>query len=418
MKNLNKQSKISIIGMGYVGLPLAEKLSKYYNVIGFDNNINRINSLKNNLDYNSQITYSKLNKKKIIFTFNEKDLLDSNIFIITVPTPIYKNKNPDLSYLLNATKIVANYLKKNSIVVYESTVFPGCTRNYCIPILSKVSGMKFNKDFFCGYSPERINVGDKINTIENIIKIVSGSTPKVSEILKNMYQKVLSNKKNIYLTKSIEIAEAAKVIENIQRDLNIALINELAVIFNKMKLNINDILDAASTKWNFVKYKPGLVGGHCIGVDPYYLTHACKKFRYKPKLILSGRRLNENVSKFLKDEMLKKLNINFKIKKFKILVLGCTFKENCNDIRNSKVVDLVKYFENKHFVDVFDPYIDQYNFKKANIIKKKLIYKKKYHGVIHAVDHKLLKSVCKDVKKFTYASSTFFSIKNFQFKTL
>ena len=418
MKNLNKQSKISIIGMGYVGLPLAEKLSKYYNVIGFDNNINRINSLKNNLDYNSQITYSKLNKKKIIFTFNEKDLLDSNIFIITVPTPIYKNKNPDLSYLLNATKIVANYLKKNSIVVYESTVFPGCTRNYCIPILSKVSGMRFNKDFFCGYSPERINVGDKINTIENIIKIVSGSTPKVSEILKNMYQKVLSNKKNIYLTKSIEIAEAAKVIENIQRDLNIALINELAVIFNKMKLNINDILDAASTKWNFVKYKPGLVGGHCIGVDPYYLTHACKKFRYKPKLILSGRRLNENVSKFLKDEMLKKLNINFKIKKFKILVLGCTFKENCNDIRNSKVVDLVKYFENKHFVDVFDPYIDQYNFKKANIIKKKLIYKKKYHGVIHAVDHKLLKSVCKDVKKFTYASSTFFSIKNFQFKTL
>ena len=418
MKNLNKQSKISIIGMGYVGLPLAEKLSKYYNVIGFDNNINRINSLKNNLDYNSQITYSKLNKKKIIFTFNEKDLLDSNIFIITVPTPIYKNKNPDLRYLLNATKIVANYLKKNSIVVYESTVFPGCTRNYCIPILSKVSGMRFNKDFFCGYSPERINVGDKINTIENIIKIVSGSTPKVSEILKNMYQKVLSNKKNIYLTKSIEIAEAAKVIENIQRDLNIALINELAVIFNKMKLNINDILDAASTKWNFVKYKPGLVGGHCIGVDPYYLTHACKKFRYKPKLILSGRRLNENVSKFLKDEMLKKLNINFKIKKFKILVLGCTFKENCNDIRNSKVVDLVKYFENKHFVDVFDPYIDQYNFKKAKIIKKKLIYKKKYHGVIHAVDHKLLKSVCKDVKKFTYASSTFFSIKNFQFKTL
>ena len=372
MKNLNKQSKISIIGMGYVGLPLAEKLSKYYNVIGYDNNVDRINSLKNNLDYNSQITYSKLKKKKIIFTFNEKDLLDSNIFIITVPTPIYKNKNPDLSYLLNATKIVANYLKKNSIVVYESTVFPGCTRNYCIPILSKVSGMRFNKDFFCGYSPERINVGDKINTIENIIKIVSGSTPKVSEILKNMYQKILSNKKNIYLTKSIEIAEAAKVIENIQRDLNIALINELALIFNKMKLNINDILDAASTKWNFVKYKPGLVGGHCIGVDPYYLTHACKKLRYKPKLILSGRQLNENVSKFLKDEMLKRLNINFKIKKFKILILGCTFKENCNDIRNSKAVDLVKYFENKHFVDVFDPYIDQYDFKKAKIIKKKI----------------------------------------------
>ncbi len=418
MKNLNKQSKISIIGMGYVGLPLAEKLSKYYNVIGYDNNVDRINSLKNNLDYNSQITYSKLNKKKIIFTFNEKDLLDSNIFIITVPTPIYKNKNPDLSYLLNATKIVANYLKKNSIVVYESTVFPGCTRNYCIPILSKVSGMRFNKDFFCGYSPERINVGDKINTIENIIKIVSGSTPKVSEILKNMYQKILSNKKNIYLTKSIEIAEAAKVIENIQRDLNIALINELALIFNKMKLNINDILDAASTKWNFVKYKPGLVGGHCIGVDPYYLTHACKKLRYKPKLILSGRQLNENVSKFLKDEMLKRLNINFKTKKFKILILGCTFKENCNDIRNSKAVDLVKYFENKHFVDVFDPYIDQYDFKKAKIIKKKSIYKKKYHGVIHAVDHKLLRSVCKNVKKFTYVSSTFFSIKNFQFKTL
>ena len=418
MKNLNSQSKISIIGMGYVGLPLAEKLSKYYNVTGFDYNVNRINSLKNNFDYNSQIAYSKLIKKKIMFTSNENDLHESNIFIITVPTPIYKNKNPDLSYLLNATKIVAKYLKKNSIIVYESTVFPGCTRNYCVPLLSKVSGMRFNKDFFCGYSPERINIGDNFNTIENITKVVSGSTPKVAKILKNMYQKILSNKKKVYLTKSIEIAEAAKVIENIQRDLNIALVNELAVIFNKMKLNINEILDAASTKWNFVKYKPGLVGGHCIGVDPYYLTHACEKLGYKPKLILSGRRLNENVTKFLKDEMLKKLNKNFKINKFKILILGLTFKENCNDIRNSKVVDLVKYFENKHSIDVFDPYIDKYDFKKAKIIKKKLIYKKKYHGVIHAVDHKLLKSVCKDVKKYTYVSSAFFSIKNFQFKTL
>lgn len=404
--------------MGYVGLPLAEKLSEYYKVIGFDNNVNRINSLKNNLDYNSQITFSKLNKKKIIFTSNEKDLLDSNIFIITVPTPIYKNKSPDLSYLLNATKIVANYLKKNSIVVYESTVFPGCTRNYCMPILSKISGMRFNKDFFCGYSPERINVGDKVNTIENIIKIVSGSTPKVSEILKNMYQKILSNKKNVYLTKSIEIAEAAKVIENIQRDLNIALINELAVIFNKMKLNINDILDAASTKWNFVKYKPGLVGGHCIGVDPYYLTYACEKLNYKPQVILSGRQLNEKVPKFLKTEMLKRLTKNFKTKKFKILILGLTFKENCNDIRNSKVVDLVKYFENKHLIDVFDPYIDQYDFKKAKIIKKKSIYKKKYHGVIYAVNHRSLNGISKDVKKFSYNSTVLFSIKDFQFKTI
>jgi UDP-N-acetyl-D-glucosamine/UDP-N-acetyl-D-galactosamine dehydrogenase len=417
MKHLNSKSKISIIGMGYVGLPLAEKLSQHYNVIGFDIDKKRIGYLKKNIDLNSQISFSQLSGKKIFFTYNEENLKDTNLFIITVPTPIFKNKKPDLKPLQMASKTVAKYLRKNSIVVYESTVYPGCTKNFCIPILSKFSRLKYNKDFFCGYSPERINVGDKINTIENIVKIVSGSSPEVSKVIKKVYQKI-SVKNNIFLAKSIEIAEAAKIIENIQRDLNIALVNELTIIFNKMGLNINDVLDAASTKWNFIRYKPGLVGGHCIGVDPYYLTHACTKLNYKPKLILSGRRLNESISKFLKDEMLKKLHKNFEIKKFKILVLGLTFKENCNDIRNSKVIDLVKYFENKHHVDVYDPYISKYDFKKAKVIKKNSIYKKKYHGVIHAVDHESLESICRDVKKYSYNFTSFFSIKNFKFKNL
>ncbi len=415
MKHLTSKSKISIIGMGYVGLPLAEKLSKHFNIVGFDINNNRINSLRKNIDLNLQITSKKLKKNKIFFTSREKDLIDTNLFIITVPTPIFKNKKPDLRPLEKASKTVAKYLTKKSIVVYESTVFPGCTKNFCVPILSKFSGLEYNKDFFCGYSPERINVGDKINTIENIIKIVSGSNLKISKIIEKVYQKI-SIKNNIFLAKSIEIAEAAKIIENIQRDLNIALVNELTMIFDKMKLNINDILDAASTKWNFVRYNPGLVGGHCIGVDPYYLTHVCKKLKYKPKLILSGRNLNENVSKFLKNEMLKKLNKSFKLKSFKILILGFTFKENCNDIRNSKVIDLIKFLEKKNQVYVFDPYVKKYHFKKAKIINKNSIYKGRYHGVIHAVNHKLLESICKDIKKFSYNSSVFFSIKNFQFE--
>ena len=263
IKKLTSKSKISIIGMGYVGLPLADKLSAYFKVVGFDINKKRIDQLKKNNDINCQVKDLNL-KKKILFTYNSFDLSKSDLFIITVPTPVYKNKEPNLEPLLKATAIVANYIRRNSIIVYESTVFPGCTKKYCVPMLSKISGLKFNSDYFCGYSPERINVGDKINTIDNIVKIVSGSDKASTNVIKEVYQKVVKNKKNIYVADSIETAEAAKVIENIQRDLNIALVNELAIIFNKLDLDVNKILEAASTKWNFIRFKPGLVGGHCI----------------------------------------------------------------------------------------------------------------------------------------------------------
>jgi UDP-N-acetyl-D-galactosamine dehydrogenase len=417
IKKLTSKSKISIIGMGYVGLPLADKLSAYFKVVGFDINKKRIDQLKKNNDVNCQVKDLNL-KKKILFTNNSFDLSKSDLFIITVPTPVYKNKEPNLEPLLKATAIVANYIKKNSIIVYESTVFPGCTKKYCVPILSKISGLKFNSDYFCGYSPERINVGDKINTIDNIVKIVSGSDKASTNVIKEVYQKVVKNKKNIHVADSIETAEAAKVIENIQRDLNIALVNELAIIFNKLDLDVNKILEAASTKWNFIRFKPGLVGGHCIGVDPYYLTHICKKINYNPKVILSGRNLNESMSLFVKSKFIKLLNKNFgKKKKFKVLILGVTFKENCNDIRNSKVFDLINHLKKECRIDVYDPYVKELKIKNVKLVKK-LCAVFKYEGIIHAVNHKIFINKLKNIKKFANNKAAFFSINNFQFQNI
>jgi UDP-N-acetyl-D-galactosamine dehydrogenase len=417
IKKLTSKSKISIIGMGYVGLPLADKLSTYFKVVGFDINKKRIDQLKKNNDVNCQVKDLNL-KKKILFTNNSFDLSKSDLFIITVPTPVYKNKEPNLEPLLKATAIVANYIKKNSIIVYESTVFPGCTKKYCVPILSKISGLKFNSDYFCGYSPERINVGDKINTIDNIVKIVSGSDKASTNVIKEVYQKVVKNKKNIHVADSIETAEAAKVIENIQRDLNIALVNELAIIFNKLDLDVNKILEAASTKWNFIRFKPGLVGGHCIGVDPYYLTHICKKINYNPKVILSGRNLNESMSLFVKSKFIKLLNKNFgKKKKFKVLILGVTFKENCNDIRNSKVFDLINHLKKECRIDVYDPYVKELKIKNVKLVKK-LCAVSKYEGIIHAVNHKIFINKLKNIKKFANNKAAFFSINNFQFQNI
>ena len=417
IKKLTSKSKISIIGMGYVGLPLAHKLSAYFKVFGFDINEKRINQLKKNNDVNCQV--KNLNfKKKIIFTNNSFDLSNSDLFIITVPTPVYKNKEPNLKPLLKATATVANYIKKDSIIVYESTVFPGCTKKYCVPILSKISGLKLNSDYFCGYSPERINVGDKVNTIDNIVKIVSGSDKASTNVIKNVYQKVVKNKKNIYVADSIEIAEAAKVIENIQRDLNIGLVNELAIIFNKLHLDVNKVLEAASTKWNFIRFKPGLVGGHCIGVDPYYLTHICKKINYNPKVILSGRNLNESMSLFIKSKFIKLLNKNFGKKKiFKVLILGVTFKENCNDIRNSKVLDLINYLKKNCSIDVYDPYVKELKIKNVKLIKK-LTVAYKYDGIIHAVNHSIFINKLKNIKKFANNKAAFFSINSFQFQNI
>ena len=401
---------ICIIGLGYVGLPLAIQLGRHFKTTGYDSYKKRIDNLKNHLDFNGEITKKDfLFSKKIKFTNNKNQIRESNIYIITVPSPINSKNEPDLKLLKKATKDVAQILKKDDIVVYESTVFPGFTNNIAVPILEKYSLLKFNKDFFCGYSPERINPGDKIHTVKNITKVISASNPKTLKKLKKIYGSFL--KKNIFLAKSIEIAEAAKVIENTQRDLNISLINEFEKLFHKMNLNIYDILETAGTKWNFLKFKPGLVGGHCIGVDPYYLTYKAKQVGYNPKVILAGRKINDSMSYFYATNFLK----NFKKKKLIILVLGLTFKENCRDIRNSKVFDMIDYFKKKkHTVDICDPNIDvikntyQKMFKKIGNLKKNF-----YDGIVVAVGHNFFKNLgLKNLKRLGKKKVVIYDIKN------
>ena len=339
---------IAIIGLGYIGLPLAIEFSKFHKVIGFDINKKRINELKKGVDKTNEIIIKKEIFKKINFTDNVQLLKNSNVFIITVPTPVKKNKTPDLSYLKNASQIVGRFLKKSSIVIYESTVFPGCTEEFCNPILEKTSGLKLNKDFFLGYSPERINPGVNIHKLPNIVKIVSGSNKYALNLIKKLYSKII--KAGIHVTDKIKTAEAAKVIENIQRDINIALINECSVIFKKLNLDTSKILKAAETKWNFIPFKPGLVGGHCIGVDPYYLTYKAKETNYDPKVILAGRKVNDNMSNYIAKNVHKTLNVGVKrYQKKRVLILGLSFKENCVDTRNSKVFDIINYLQKKRY---------------------------------------------------------------------
>jgi UDP-N-acetyl-D-galactosamine dehydrogenase len=358
-----QKSKIAIIGLGYVGLPLAIEFGKKYHVIGFDIDVDRIIELNNggdrtleaNLDDLQIVTEgSKINSLK--FSFDANDLNECNVFIVTVPTPIDKFKKPDLSPLLKASEMVGKVLKRGDIVIYESTVYPGCTEEDCVPVLEKFSNLKFNLDFYCGYSPERINPGDKINTLTKIKKVTSGSTPEVATKVDELYKSIISA--GTFLAKSIKVAEASKAIENAQRDVNISFVNELSLIFDRMGIDTNDVLDAAATKWNFLKYKPGLVGGHCIGVDPYYLAHKAESLGYHPQVILSGRRVNDNMGMFVANKVVKLLIQNGKIiKGSKALVLGITFKENCPDIRNTKVTDI--YNELLQFgldVDVYDPH--------------------------------------------------------------
>ncbi len=377
---------IGIIGLGYVGLPLAAKLSKFYHVIGYDKDFTRINELKNSIDRTSEVNLKGINKKKIIFTFEEKKIKDANIYIVTVPTPIDKFKNPDLTLLKNSCKLIGKYLKKNNIIIFESTVFPGCTEEICVPIIESVSKLKLNKDFFCGYSPERINPGDKKNTLENVVKVVSASNKKTLNVINSIYKKII--KAGTFLAPSIKVAEGAKVIENIQRDVNIALINELSILFRKMNISFKDTLKAANTKWNFLNFTPGLVGGHCIGVDPYYLTYKSKEFNFYPEMILAGRRVNDEMGNYIAGQFLKGLhNQNMNPQKINIMILGYTFKENCPDTRNTKVKDICNYFDNNKInYQIFDPYlrIDQYLNKKF-ISSKKL---KKYDAIILAVPHK------------------------------
>jgi UDP-N-acetyl-D-galactosamine dehydrogenase len=396
---------ISIIGLGYVGLPLAVAFSKKYKVIGFDISQDRIEELKRGYDRTLEVEESELKEaieRGLEFTNNLEDIKKANIYIVTVPTPIDKHKNPDLTPLIKASESVGRVLKKGDIVIYESTVFPGCTEEICVPILEKQSGLRFNEDFFVGYSPERINPGDKEHTVTKILKVTSGSTPEIAKEIDSLYASVI--KAGTHLAPSIKVAEAAKVIENAQRDINIAFVNELALIFDKLNIDTKDVLEAAGTKWNFLKFTPGLVGGHCIGVDPYYLTYKAKEVGYHPEIILAGRRLNDNMGIFVANKVVKLMIQNgHTIKGSRVLVLGITFKENCPDIRNSRVIDVVN--ELKEFgidLDVTDPWADNEEVKKEYGFELKNDYNlKEYDAVILAVAHKEFKELepkIKDIK--------------------
>lgn len=351
--------RLAVIGLGYVGLPLAVEFGKIFSVIGFDVNLSRIEELKDGIDKTLEVTRDEIQKaKNLSFSTNQDDLKNANCFIITVPTPIDKDKRPNLIPLMKASETVGKIIKNGDIIIYESTVYPGATEEDCVPVLEKYSGLKFNTDFFCGYSPERINPGDKKHRITNIKKITSGSTPEIADLIDALYNKIITA--GTHKAQSIKVAEAAKVIENTQRDLNIALINELAIIFNKMDIDTQEVLEAAGSKWNFLPFRPGIVGGHCIGVDPYYLTHKAQSLGYNPEIILAGRRMNDGMSKYIVAQLIeamdkKDININ----KAKILIMGLTFKENCPDLRNTKVTDII-YELKKHGpkVEVYDPWVD------------------------------------------------------------
>ncbi len=363
---MNKSNKkIAVIGLGYVGLPLAVEFAKSYKVLGFDINNERIDELRKGIDHTNEVNLEALiNSIELLiqnqdigleFSSNIENLRQYNIYIVTVPTPIDQFKNPDLAPILSATKMLAMVLKKGDIVIYESTVYPGCTEEDCVPILEKYSGLKYNVDFFCGYSPERINPGDKINTLTKIVKVTSGSNPEIADEVDNLYKSIIHA--GTFKAKNIKVAEASKAIENAQRDLNISFVNELALIFDKMNIDTQDVLDAAATKWNFLKYQPGLVGGHCISVDPYYLAHKAKSLGYYPQVILSGRRVNDHMGVFIANKVVKlMIKKSIPIKDANVLILGITFKENCGDIRNSRVIDIIKELNQFGLnVHVYDP---------------------------------------------------------------
>lgn len=349
--------KIAVIGLGYVGLPLAVELSKKYNVLGFDINSCRVDELTDGNDSTLEVTTEELiAATSLRFASEKNELTDCNVFIVTVPTPIDDSNTPDLSPLQGASKMLGEFVKKGDVVIYESTVYPGATEEVCLPIIEKASGLKFNVDFFAGYSPERINPGDKVNTLTNIMKVTSGSTPEVADFVDSLYGSIITA--GTHKASSIKVAEAAKVIENTQRDVNIALINELSIIFNKLDIDSLEVLEAAGTKWNFLPFRPGLVGGHCIGVDPYYLTHKAQSVGYHPEMILAGRRLNDGMGEYVVSQLVKKmLKKKIHVEGANVLIMGFTFKENCPDLRNTKVVDIVAELEEYNVnIDVVDPW--------------------------------------------------------------
>lgn len=386
-------AKIAIIGLGYVGLPLAVAFGEKYQVVGFDINLERIANLKHGVDTTMQCTSQEIaNADQLVFTDDLSQIKDCTIFIVTVPTPVTKDKQPDLHLLRTASKMVGGVLKKGDIVIYESTVYPGCTEEDCVPVLEKLSRLKYNQDFYCGYSPERINPGDKIHTLTKIIKVTSGSTPEVANIVDDLYASIITA--GTYKVSSMKVAEASKSIENAQRDINISFVNELALIFDKMDIDTNEVLAAAATKWNFLSFKPGLVGGHCIGVDPYYLAHKASSLGYHPQVILSGRHVNDQMSSFVTEKVIKLLIKNsFRVQGAKVLLLGVTFKENCPDIRNSQAFEIYTALK-KLGVDVFafDPFANAKEVLDAHQINL-VTSLETYDAIVLTVAHDFFKSL-------------------------
>ena len=390
-------SKIAVIGLGYVGLPLAHAFSSKYKVVGFDIAQWRIDELHSGIDRTLELSTKQVNEaitNKMKFTNNLEEIANCNIYIVTVPTPIDKHKKPDLTPLIKASESIGKVLKIDDIVIYESTVYPGATEEECVPVLEKFSGLKFNEDFFCGYSPERINPGDKEHTVTKILKVTSGSTPEIGKKVDELYASIITA--GTHLAPTIKVAEAAKVIENSQRDINIAFVNELSMIFNKLDIDTNAVLEAAGTKWNFLPFRPGLVGGHCIGVDPYYLTHKAQEVGYNPEIILAGRRLNDNMGIYVASQVIKlMIKKGKKIEGSKVLVLGITFKENCPDIRNSRVIDVIR--ELQEFgcnVDVSDYWADKEEVQREyNLDLKAEIDVDSYDAVVMAVAHDKYKEI-------------------------
>ena len=387
--------KIAIIGLGYVGLPLAVEFGKKLPVIGFDIHQKRIKELQNGQDHTLEVSPEELKQAThLSYSANLDDLRSCNFFIVTVPTPIDEFKQPDLTPLIKASTSIGKVLKKGDVVVYESTVYPGATEESCIPVLEQVSGLKFNQDFFAGYSPERINPGDKLHRVTNILKITSGSTPEVADFVDQVYNLVIEA--GTHKAASIKVAEAAKVIENTQRDVNIALINELAVIFNKLGIDTEAVLQAAGTKWNFLPFRPGLVGGHCIGVDPYYLTHKAQSIGYHPEIILAGRRLNDGMGAYVVTQLVKgMIKKKIQVEGAKVLVLGLSFKENCPDIRNTKIIDIVTELKEYQIdVDVYDPWVDVQEAEHEYSIRPvQSVSNNSYDAIILAVAHEQFKQM-------------------------
>lgn len=411
---IRNKTNIAVIGLGYVGLPLAIEFAEHFDVTGYDVSESRVKSLQSGSDDTKEVDGEKLKNSSISFSSNLEDIKDCNIYVVAVPTPITEHKQPDLTPLLSVTNNIASILSKDDIVIYESTVYPGTTEEECVPILEEKSGLKFNKDFFVGYSPERANPGDKVHQLKSIVKVVAGSTPDIANRVQDLYNHVVSS--GTHKASSIKVAEAAKIIENTQRDINIALMNELAIIFNKMGIDSMEVIEAAATKWNFNKYTPGLVGGHCIGVDPYYLTFKAQDVGYHPEIILAGRRLNDSMGQYVAERTIKLMaQKNISIAGSKILILGLTFKENCPDLRNTKVTDIIDSLkEYNTIVDVHDPVASpELALKYYNIELSSKIYDNTYDAVIFAVPHKeLINLGAQRIRKCLKTDGIIFDVKS------